>query len=65
MYVNSYNNSVQGHTETLSELNRPYGRRVIPGSQIINLSQVGSIGSMALMARTLDFLTVHFLLRVS
>lgn len=51
--------------QTPTELNRPYGRRVIPGNQEINLSQVGNAVSMAPAAGTLDFLTLHFLSKVS
>lgn len=65
MNVNCFNNNVQAGAETLTELSRLYGRRAIPGNPEVNHSQVGGIVFMVLMARTLDFLTVHFLLRVS
>lgn len=62
MYVLSFNNSVR---QTPTELNRPYGRRVIPSNQEINLSQVGNTVSMVPTAGTLDFLTLHFLSKAS
>lgn len=51
--------------QTPTELNRPYGRKVIPGNQEINLSQVGNPVSMAPTAGTLDFLTLRFLSKAS